>query len=192
MKNYLFLIAGLLIGGAVVFIYMNNNINKISTEEIDKELEKLNKKITILDTEIAKYKSGLLPSLLNVQRAIYEETVAALELKKAQFSHWINLNYNIKNPASMPYGEVHDYDKEITKLEEKIQSDKKESDKYKPCLIKSLIDTRIAQTQLLLSSIERAKIAKQFNLPFLEITNKKETEDSPPLIQSQSEDKDSL
>lgn len=193
MKNILMLVIGALIGGACVFGYFNYSINRASTAQIDSELTIFNNKISDLDKEIAKYKSGLLPSLLKTQKAIYAEIVASLEAKKAQFAHWISLDYPVSLSATIPAGDVKGYEEEIAKLEKGIEADKQESAKYKPCLVKSLIDTRIAQNQLTQAGLERAKIAKKYNLPILSIPGDKEpTPAEAPLVQTPEQDKESL
>lgn len=173
MKSLLALILGIIIGGCAVFGYFNYTINKESTAEINKELDIFNKKISALDKEISGYSGGLLPTLLKVQRAVYADAVASLETKKSQFSHWIMLNYPSSAETEKPAGDTEAYDKEIANLESKIEEDKKESAQYRPCLVKSLIDTRIAQNRLTLSGLERARIAKKYNLPFLVIQGEK-------------------
>lgn len=181
MKNFLYFSIGLIFGAAIVFGYFSYNINKESTSNIDKEITNFKEKISALDIEIAKYKGGLLPTILTVQRAIYSETVASLELKKTQIFHLIKFNYSVPTDIIIPAGNTESYEKEIAELEKKIAEDQKESEKYRPCLIKSLIETRIAQTRLTLSGLERAKIAKQYNLPFLSIA----TEKAPQLGQQE-------
>lgn len=193
MKNFLMLIIGAIIGGACVFGYFNYSINTESTAQIDKELTAFNNKISELDKELSQYKGGLLPSLLKIQRAIYAETVASLEAKKAQFAHWIRLDYPASLDATIPAGDVKGYEVEIARLEKGIEADRQESAKYKPCLVKSLIDTRIAQNQLTLAGLERAKIAKQYNLPMLSVPGDKEPAPvEPPLVQTPEQDKESL
>ena len=193
MKNILMLIIGALIGGVCVFGYFNYSINRESTTQIDSEVAIFNNKISALDNEIAKYQSGLLPSLLKAQKAIYAETVASLEAKKAQFTHWIKLDYPVSFDVTIPVGDVKGYEEEITKLEKSIEADKQESAKYKPCLVKSLIDTRIAQNQLTQAGLERAKIAKKYNLPILSLPGDKDPVPADaPLVQTLEQDKESL
>lgn len=193
MKNLSYLFIGIIIGGCLVFGFVNYNIKKESTIEIDNKITEFNKKISLLDNEIEKYQGGIILSLLKTQRAIYTDIIAALEVKKAQMSHWIILNYQVATEVTMPVGEIQNYDTEISRLQKKIDNDKEESAQYKPCLVKSLIETRIAQTKLALSGLERAKIAKQYNLPFLLIPGEKATKDIAPKInQSPEQDKDAL
>lgn len=167
MKTIFGIIAGILIGSLCTFAFFTYNINHESTELINSDIEKYNKSITELDKEIAKYSGGLLLSMLQLQKAIYMNNISALEAKKTQLAHWIVFNYDIKDAATLPLGELDAYNDEIKELRIKIANDEKESAKYSPCLIKSLIDSRIAQQQLTLSGLERAVIAKKYNLPFL-------------------------
>lgn len=187
------LVIGAFIGAGAMFGYFNYSINRESTVQIDSEVASFNNKISDLDKEIAKYQGGLLPGLLKTQRAIYAETVASLEAKKAQFAHWIRLDYPASLNAEIPAGDVKAYEDEIAKLEKGIEADMQESAKYGPCLVKSLIDTRIAQNQLTQAGLERAKIAKKYNLPILSIPGDKEPAPvEPPLVQTPEQDKESL
>lgn len=69
---------------------------------------------------------------------------------------------------------------------------KKSLQKYNPCLIKSLIDTRIEQTRLTLSGLERAKVAAKYNLPYLLAESEKKEKKAEKLKQSPEVDKESL
>lgn len=187
---------GIIIGAILATTFFTCNINKESTEQIDNEIIIYNKKIDELNNEISKYASGLLPSLLKIQKSVYEETVASLLQKKSQMAHWITLNYKLSSSQIMPSQKMDDINKEINNLKLSIENDEKESAKYNPCLIKSLIETRIAQQQFTLSGLERAKIAYKYNIPFLIFPNEflnKDNERKPELPkQTPEEDKAAL
>lgn len=193
MKNIICFIIGLIIGCAGTFFYFNYNINKQSTEEIDRDIATYNSKITELNNEINKYQGGLIKVILELQKEIYAETVASLESKKAQFSHWINFNYNFAPAVEIPLGEIKSFDDEIVKLKAEIRVDENESAKYAPCLVKSLIDARIAQKSLQVTALERGRIAKMYNLPMLKFPNDQEPKaQEPTVIQNPEHDKESL
>jgi len=195
-KYILLTTIGIIIGALLATTYFTYNINKESTEQIDNEIKQYNNKINELDKEISKYVSGLLPLLLKLQKSIYAETVASLEQKKSQLAHWITLNYKLSSTQVMPVHKIDDIDKEINNLKLIIEKDKMESAKYSQCLIKSLIETRIAQQQFTLSGLERAKIAYKYNIPFLLLQNEnlnsdKEVKPERPK-QTPEEDKSAL
>ena len=190
-KNILSFILGVIIGCSTAFCYFNYHITKESTEKIDKEIAIYNKKISDIDKEIEGF-TGLIPTIKQAQRAIYTETIAALEAKKTQFLHWIVFTYPISGKYVFPLGDTEAYNEEISELNKSIEDDKKESAKYNPCLIKSLIDTRIEQTRLTLSGLERAKVAVKYNLPYLLAESEKKEKKAEKLKQSPEVDKESL
>jgi len=167
MKKILFLLIGIVIGACCASIFFTSNINKESTKDIEDDIEMFNKKIADIDNEISKYSGGLVLSLLKAQRESYGITVSALQQKKSQIAHWMIFNYNINSKYTMPYGEIEDYKKEIEELNKKISKDTAESALYSPCLVKALIDSRIAQNKFSISRIEHALIAKKYNIPFI-------------------------
>ncbi|WP_302413145.1 hypothetical protein [uncultured Desulfovibrio sp.] len=192
MKSILSLILGCAIGIGGTFYYFSTNINKQSTDAIDADIAKYNAVISELDKEISKYSGGLILTMLQAQRAIYSNNIAALESKKMQFAHWINYDYQIDNNVVLPLGDMDAYEQELIAINNNIEKDEKESALYKPCLIKTLIELRIAQQRMTVAGIERAIIAKKYNLPF--IITPTEVKETPKnkVIQTPEQDKESL
>ncbi len=196
MKKILILLTGVVIGALSATIFFTTSINKESTKDIDNDIAIFSKKITDVDAEIAKYSGGLVLSLLKSQREIYQNSVAALQQKRAQIAHWIVFNYNIDSKHTMPHGSIENYKREIEEINKKIEHDTAESALYSPCLVKSLIESRIAQNKFSLSGVERALIAQKYNIPFILLPNEaQKSEDKPkasPVKQSPEEDLNSL
>lgn len=167
MKIVCSALCGLFVGIIFSFLFFNNGINKESTVDIDKEIDACKYEISKIDTELSKYSGGLYCDLLKMQKAVYEETIAALGQKRIQLVHLIKFNYEIKNSTVFPLGDVSQCELEISKLKEEIQKGFEESSQYAPCLVKSLIDTRVATEQFTLSGLQRARIAYKFGLPIL-------------------------
>lgn len=194
MKNIIFLIIGCVVGCVAVTVFFTYNINKESTTAIDAEILQYENKISLLDSEISKYSGGLYPALLSVQKAIYGDTVAALKMKRSQLAHWIVMRYTAKATTQLPTGKMENYQQEIAFLEAKIKNDKAESARYNPCLVKSLIDARIAQEELTVAGLERAMIAQKYGIPFLILPDEKQKKPTvkPPVVQSPQQDKEAL
>ena len=147
--------------------YLIYTENIISTQIIDGDISLLNKKIESIDSEIKKYESGLYLSLIKNEKAVYKNIVSALEMKKFSTIHRINMNYNLKDTVGNMPTNTNNIDINISSLNKKIEEAKAESNLYRPCLMKSLIDTKRAQLEFTLSGLERVKFAQKYNIPML-------------------------
>lgn len=167
MKKILLVIMGIVIGCVSAGGYFIYTENKISTQIIDEDIALLNKKIEIIDSEIKKYESGLYLSLIKNEKAVYKNIVSALEMKKFSLIHRINMNYNLNDTVGNMPTNTNNIETNISYLNKKIEEAKAESNLYRPCLMKSLIDTKRAQLEFTLSGLERAKFARKYNIPML-------------------------
>lgn len=171
MKNIVVFISGAFLGCILSAAFFTLNINKESTHAIEQEISQYKNTVSSLDSEIAMYSGGLLPSLLKIQRAMYQDIIASLEAKKIQIAHWITLSFPTNTNAISAGEGITELEKEVSDLKNKIEEGKRESAQYSPCLIKSLIDLRVAQEKLTLASLERTMIAKRYNLPLIQLPN---------------------
>ena len=167
MKKILLIIIGIVIGCVSMGGYLIYTENIISTQIIDGDISLLNKKIESIDSEIKKYESGLYLSLIKNEKAVYKNIVSALEMKKFSTIHRINMNYNLKDTVGNMPTNTNNIDINISSLNKKIEEAKAESNLYRPCLMKSLIDTKRAQLEFTLSGLERVKFAQKYNIPML-------------------------
>lgn len=174
MKKILLVIIGIAIGCVSTGGYLIYTENNVSTQIIDEDISLLNKKIDSIDSEIKKYKSGLYLSLIKNEKAVYKNIVSALEMKKLSTIHRININYNLKNTVGNIPANTNNIEANILSLNKKIEEAKAESNLYRPCLMKSLIDTKRAQLEFTLSGLERAKFAQKYNIPMLTTQNEQD------------------
>lgn len=174
MKKILLVIIGIVIGCVSTGGYLIYTENNVSTQMIDEDILFLNKKIDNIDSEIKKYESGLYLSLIKSEKAVYKNIVSALEMKKLSTIHRINMNYNLKDIVGNIPTNTNNIDTDISYLNKKIEEAKSESNLYRPCLMKSLIDTKRAQLEFTLSGLERAKIAQKYNIPMLTTQNEQD------------------
>ena len=174
MKKILLVIIGIAIGCVSTGGYLIYTENNVSTQIIDKDISLLNKKIDSIDSEIKKYESGLYLSLIKNEKAVYKNIVSALEMKKLSTIHRININYNLKNTVGNIPTNINNIEANISSLNKKIEEAKAESNLYRPCLMKSLIDTKRAQLEFILSGLERVKFAQKYNIPMLKTQNEQD------------------
>lgn len=179
MKKILLVIIGIAIGCVSTGGYLIYTENNVSTQIIDEDISLLNKKIDSIDSEIKKYESGLYLSLIKNEKAVYKNIVSALEMKKLSTIHRININYNLKNTVGNIPANTNNIEANILSLNKKIEEAKAESNLYRPCLMKSLIDTKRAQLEFTLSGLERAKFAQKYNIPMLTTQNEQDKAEEP-------------
>lgn len=179
MKKILLVIIGIVIGCVLTGGYLIYTENNVSTQIIDEDISLLNKKIDSIDSEIKKYESGLYLSLIKNEKAVYKNIVSALEMKKLSTIHRININYNLKNTVGNVPTNTNNIEANISYLNKKIEEAKAESNLYRPCLMKSLIDTKRAQLEFTLSGLERAKFAQKYNIPMLTTQNEQDKSVDP-------------
>lgn len=179
MKKILLVIIGIVIGCVLTGGYLIYTENNVSTQIIDEDISLLNKKIDSIDSEIKKYESGLYLSLIKNEKAVYKNIVSALEMKKLSTIHRININYNLKNTVGNVPTNTNNIEANISYLNKKIEEAKDESNLYRPCLMKSLIDTKRAQLEFTLSGLERAKFAQKYNIPMLTTQNEQDKSVDP-------------
>lgn len=166
MKKYLSLFICFLVGVGVSTSFFIYKDNAESTKKILEDITRYKKKSESLKNEIAKYTSGLYPSLLKAEKATYDNIIASLEEKRVQLVHKVVFSYpKIDKHFFINEEKLDKIKHEIDTIKNKIEEDKKESALYRPCLMKTLIDTRCAQRQLTLAGLERAFIAFNHNIP---------------------------
>ena len=193
MDKFIHFILGVIVSSISIFIVHNNLITEKNVSSIDNSIQIIQDKIE----ELHKYSSTTNDShllwLINNQKNIYSQLIASLNYKKSQFIHWINSDFKSDLHKNIPSLEADNCKNEIKKIQNKIDKDKKESAKYAPCLIKTLIDCRIVRNQLTLTSLETALIAHENNIEFLLLSDKSYKilpDDSKELAQLQSEIKE--
>lgn len=187
MKIFLSSIVSFAVGSLLVFMFFNYNITARSNINIDSDIALCKDEISRIDKELSKYSGGLYYNLMLLQRAIYGESIAALEQKRFQLVHWINFTYSSEKKSHLPIGNQDQLDSDIASIKKSINDGIKESAQYKPCLVKSLIDARVATDQFTLAGLQRAKIANRYELPILLFPQERsggKAEESPSFKQS--------
>lgn len=195
MKNIISAIFGCVLGCIATFIFFTHSINKESTSAIENEISQYKITVDALSKEISRYQDSLYPTLLMLQKATYQDIIAALEAKKVQLAHWIVFTYpSATAPVVKSETSIAAIENEITAVKTQIEADKRESAKYGECLLKSLIDVRIAQTQLSLAGLERERIAQKYGLALLGLpaSSRESAPDKPKRPENPVEDKNAL
>ncbi len=181
MKNGIFLLIGVFVGAALSCAFFVYEENTESTKEILEDIALYKAKTEPLSAEIAKYSSGLYPTLLKTEKAVYDNIIAALEEKKVQLVHRITFSYpKTGQYALLDKEKLNKITHEIDTLKKQIEEDEKESALYSPCLMKSLIDTRRAQRQLTLARLESALVFLNYNIPLPIVASPLEEKQAKP------------
>lgn len=149
-----------------------------STEELDKDIEGLNKQIKITDEDINKYSGGLLKTLLEIKKETLLNTKLMLEQKRGGIKRFIHINSTIDGKKYLPPDNKDDLLKkiqnEINLVQKDIAQARKESNKYSGGLIKGLIEVKAATLENSLAFITQRELLLKHDIPFYSIIPKSE------------------
>ncbi|MBZ2172176.1 hypothetical protein [Nitratidesulfovibrio sp. SRB-5] len=172
MKKYIICVILLLFGVAISAVFFISTENKISSQEIQSDIDALNKEIAGRKAESSRY-GGALKVILDAQILIHENTLAALMAKKASLIHRVQLVYPSSRlkPTGGAAGDKESYiavlEKEMVKMRGAISADEQELSLYSGGLIQVVILMRKAQHQVTLAALEHRLMAAKYDFPVL-------------------------
>lgn len=172
MKKNILCVTFFLLGAVMAAVFFITTENKISSQEIQNDIDELNKKITAKKAESSRY-GGALKAVIDAQILIHENTLAALTAKKASLIHRVQLVYPSSKliPKGGEAGDKESYiavlEKEMGKLRGDISADDQELSLYSGGLVQVIILMRKAQHQVTLAALEHRLMAAKYDFPVL-------------------------
>jgi len=142
-----------------------------SSEALRADIVRVQAEIDRAAQDSQQYAGGLIKSQIELRRSLLETTKAMLEQKEKSWLRRFSLTYTTNMPptgcACEP--QLAGIDAEITGAKERVASARQEAARYSGGLLLALIETRLAQEELTLASLETAKVAARYGVPFVTV-----------------------
>src|SRR5262249_8715993 len=115
------------------------------------------------------YSGGLIRSQIALRLSILETTRAMLQQKQKSWLRRISLQYPLAGSptACASASQLGGIDSEIAAAKDRIDDARREASRYSGGIVLSLIEAGRAQDQLTLASLEPAKVAARYGIPFV-------------------------
>ncbi|NOJ41569.1 hypothetical protein [Bradyrhizobium australiense] len=140
---------------------------QISTVEIDRDRAILSAEISAIQTESAKYESGLIKSLIEVRLAITRNTLAMLDQKRTAFIRRVSLNYRLD---SQPVHEASDQElklivDDLSQAERKANASKQEAARYSGGLLQAVALMKAETDEISVSQLRLKFYSAKHGIP---------------------------
>lgn len=159
-----------------------------STEELDKEISKIEKEIISVNNESEKYSGGLIKALIDIRKETFKNTKTILEQKKLGIKRFIPVTYTIDGEKYSPPDNkmelINDIQMDIEKLERGAEKIQKKSNKYTGGLIKVMLQMELATVENNVAFLEQRKLLLKHDIPLYtvmpKLDNKKSDKEFKP------------
>ncbi len=154
-----------------------------STTELDADLSVVRSQITSAEAEAAKYRGGLLRSMIGLRLEVLRTTENMLEQKKASFVRRVDLTYKVPTtPISASQDRLKQIAEDIAAALAKLEDAEREANQYSGGLIQGLALTTVATHRLTLAQLNLSYLGAKYGfiLPQIAPTSGDEKKDEPP------------
>lgn len=157
----------------LVIIFLSGCSNVPSTEEIESDIDLLNKEIKEATVTVKDYSGGLLGILANVRLETLQSTKAMLEQKKTGLKRYISVSYSVDGKKYSPPENKNDLLKELEQDIESLKNDlakaEKDSDQYGGGLLGVLSLTQVATIKNSIAFLEQRRLLLKHDIPYYSI-----------------------
>lgn len=188
MKNYFILIIF-----STVFLF-SGCFNVPSTEDIDSDLNVINKEIEAASQKVQEYSGGLLAVLRNVRLETLKTTKSMLEQKKMGYRRFIPLSYSIDGKGYNPPGNkdvlLQELEGDLKNLQRDLSNAEKERAKYGGGLLEVLSLTQIATVENSMAFLDQKRLLLKHDIPYYDVFPASSTNREPNFKPTPGEDVD--
>lgn len=157
----------------IIFCLLTGCTNVPSSEEIEKDIQFLDKEIEEANATVQSYPGGLLAVLANVRLETLKSTKSMLAQKKSGIKRFIRVSYSVDGKKYSPPGNkeelLQNLEKDLKDLRVDLAEAEAESAQYRGGLLGVLSLTKVATVKSSIAFLDQKRLLLKHDIPFYSI-----------------------